>query len=178
MTPRQALFATLAAALPTAAVVAPAAGAAACGKRSAIRTPSSTARRSAPVPAGVRRLRVIAAGAGGGDGSGVVVCDPFGGYPGALGGAGTTVSSDLRVAPGRRLYVWRETAIGGGRGVAMDRSRALRQNDALKPTRNLTLGRRAVVRVLETRLPESSTSETRRDHPVGTSVLASIPLIR
>jgi hypothetical protein len=70
------------------------------------------------VPAGVRRLRVIAIGAGGGGGSDAVICDIFDRTQpcthyasGGPGGVGTLVSADLRVKPGRILYV-----AAGGRG--------------------------------------------------------------
>ena len=71
------------------------------------------------VPAGVRTVRVIAIGAGGGDGSFSATCTGFvptppctNVGPGGRGGVGAIVSAGVRVTPGRTLYV-----LVGGRGV-------------------------------------------------------------
>jgi hypothetical protein len=71
------------------------------------------------VPAGVRTVHVIAIGGGGGDGSFSVTCSGFFPTPpctnvgaGGRGGVGAIASGDLRVTPGRTLYV-----LVGGRGV-------------------------------------------------------------
>jgi hypothetical protein len=71
------------------------------------------------VPAGVRKLHIIATGGGGGDGSFSAVCTGFVPTPpctdvgpGGRGGVGAIASGDLLVRPGRTLYV-----LAGGRGV-------------------------------------------------------------
>ncbi|MEA2139841.1 MAG: hypothetical protein QOG56_2991 [Solirubrobacteraceae bacterium] len=123
--PRRALFATaLAPALLSGALLAPEAQAA-CSEP-VFRNPNTVvdcratgAEQTFRVPAGVRTVRVIAIGGGGGDGSFSAICTGFVPTPpctdvgpGGHGGLGAIASADLRVRPGRMLYV-----LAGGRGV-------------------------------------------------------------
>lgn len=122
---RAVLAACLASALGGAGARAPVAQAA-CSKpvfhdpNTVVDCPAAGAEQSFVVPRGVRKVRVIAIGGGGGAGSDSVVCT--GGFlpappcssvgPGGRGGVGTIASADLRVQPGRTLYV-----LAGGRGA-------------------------------------------------------------
>jgi hypothetical protein len=115
---RRACLTGLAPAVLIGLAVAPAADAASCGKP-VFRDPNTVVtckavgvEQSFTVPPGVRRVRVIATGAGGGNGSDVVTCSGFiptppctSVYPGGHGGVATIASADLRVSPGRKLYV-------------------------------------------------------------------------
>jgi hypothetical protein len=60
------------------------------------------------VPRGITSVRVTAVGAGGGFGGSIL-------HPGAAGGAGAVAAADLRVRPGRKLYV-----LVGGLGATRD----------------------------------------------------------
>jgi hypothetical protein len=81
--------------------------------------PAIGAEQTFRVPAGVRSVRVIATGGGGGDGSFSAICTGFvptppctNVGPGGRGGVGAIASGDLLVRPGRTLYV-----LAGGRGA-------------------------------------------------------------
>jgi hypothetical protein len=80
--------------------------------------PATGAEQTFRVPAGVRKVRVIASGGGGGDGSFSAICTGFvptppctNVGPGGRGGLGAIASGDLVVRPGRTLFV-----LAGGRG--------------------------------------------------------------
>lgn len=128
MTPRGQCLATLGAVLaPTllaAALLSPQAEAA-CSKprfkdpNTVVDCRATGAEQTFRVPAGVRTVHVIAIGGGGGDGSFSATCTGFvptppctNVGPGGRGGLGAIASANLRVRPGRTLYV-----LAGGRGV-------------------------------------------------------------
>jgi hypothetical protein len=128
MTARRARWTLLAAALYPAllacAALAPQAQAA-CSKpvfrdpNTVVDCPPVGAEQTLRVPAGVRKMRVIAIGGGGGDGSFSATCTGFvptppctNFEPGGHGGVGAIASADVRVKPGGRLYV-----LVGGLGV-------------------------------------------------------------